>query len=183
MDLEFRILDVIQETIACQFLDFLLPKITFLGNAGMIWSVTALAMLCSKKYRMTGIQLCIGLLAGILIGNLLLKNIVLRDRPCWIRESMELLIAVPRDFSFPSGHSLSSFCAAGIISQNDRRIGIAAYVLAAMIAFSRLYLYVHFPTDVLAGIVIGTIIAFAVVKLSQRYIHLNKQTESDAKRS
>ena len=96
--------------------------------------------------------------ADVIIGNVLLKNLIARERPCWINETVNMFISIPQDYSFPSGHTLSSFVAATIIIHHDKRLGIAAYVLAFMIAFSRLYLYVHFPSDVLAGVLIGVII-------------------------
>ena len=100
----------------------------------------------------------VGLLEGVIVGNVLLKNIIARERPCWINETVNILIPIPQDYSFPSGHTLSSFIAAAIVMHTDKRMGIAAYALASMIAFSRLYLYVHFPTDVLAGALLGIII-------------------------
>lgn len=157
-DVDFKILDFIQEHFSCDFLNFLMPKITFLGNGGLIWIVMAIIMLFFKKYRKTGITLGTGLLEGVIVGNVLLKNLIARERPCWINETVNILISIPQDYSFPSGHTLSSFIVATIIMHHDKRIGIAAYVLAYMIAFSRLYLYVHFPSDVLAGVLIGIII-------------------------
>ena len=115
-------------------------------------------MIFFKKYRKTGITIGTGLSAGVIIGNVLLKNLIARKRPCWINDTVNMLISIPQDYSFPSGHTLSSFIAATIIMHHDKRMGIAAYVLASMIAFSRLYLYVHFPSDVLAGVLIGIII-------------------------
>lgn len=157
-DVDFKILDFIQEHFSCDFLNFLMPKITFLGNGGLIWIVMAIIMLFFKKYRKTGITLGTGLLEGVIVGNVLLKNLIARERPCWINETVNILISIPQDYSFPSGHTLSSFIVATIIMHHDKRMGIAAYVLAYMIAFSRLYLYVHFPSDVLAGVLIGIII-------------------------
>lgn len=157
-DIDFKILDFIQKHFSCRFLDFLMPKITFLGNEGLIWILTAVVMLFLAKYRKTGIMVGLGLLEGVIIGNVLLKNLIARERPCWINDTVTMLISIPRDYSFPSGHTLSSFIAATIIMHHDKRMGIAAYVLASMIAFSRLYLYVHFPSDVFAGVLIGIII-------------------------
>lgn len=157
-DVDFKILDFIQEHFSCDFLNFLMPKITFLGNGGLIWIVMAIIMLFFKKYRKTGITLGTGLLEGVIVGNVLLKNLIARERPCWINETINILISIPQDYSFPSGHTLSSFIVATIIMHHDKRMGIASYVLAYMIAFSRLYLYVHFPSDVLAGVLIGIII-------------------------
>ena len=96
------------------------------------------------------------------------KNIAARQRPCWLDPSVELLVPVPKDFSFPSGHSLVSFEGAVCIFLFNRKWGIPALMLAVLTAFSRLYLFVHFPTDVLAGIVMGTVIAWSVVRTAKR---------------
>ena len=163
-NIDFSLLNWIHEHLVCSFLNFLMPKITFLGNGGLIWIVAAIIMIFFKKYRKTGIMIGTGLSAGVIIGNVLLKNLIARDRPCCINETVPMLISTPQDYSFPSGHTLSAFVAATIIMHSDRRMGIAAYVLASMIAFSRLYLYVHFPTDVLAGALLGIVIGLIVCK-------------------
>lgn len=136
-------------------LDFLMPKITLLGNGGAIWILAALILLCTKKYRRQGVLLLVGLIAGVLVGNACLKNLIARPRPCWLDSSVQLLIANPADYSFPSGHTLSSVIGATGLTKTNRRFGYAAIPLAALIAFSRLYLYVHFPSDVLAAAVLG----------------------------
>ena len=97
-----------------------------------------------------------------LFGNQIIKNIVCRPRPCHIA-NVPLLIDMPRGFSFPSGHTFSSFVAATVIAKCDRRFGYAALTFASLIAFSRMYLYVHFPTDVLAGVACGIFFAFLTV--------------------
>ena len=163
-NIDLRLLNWIHEHLACSFLDFLMPKITFLGNGGLIWIAAAIIMIFFKKYRKIGIMIGTGLSAGVIIGNILLKNLIARERPCWINETVQKLISTPQDYSFPSGHTLSSFVAATIIMHSDRRMGIAAYVFASIIAFSRLYLYVHFPTDILAGALLGIIIGLIVCK-------------------
>lgn len=163
-NIDFSLLNWIHEHLSCSFLNFLMPKITFLGNGGLIWIAAAIIMMFFKRYRKTGIMIVTGLSAGVIIGNVLLKNLIARERPCWINETVQMLISTPQDYSFPSGHTLSSFVAATIIMHSDRRMGIAAYILAAMIAFSRLYLYVHFPTDVLAGALIGSALGLIVCK-------------------
>lgn len=158
MNFDWTILQWIQENLRCTALDFLMPKITMLGNSGMIWIAIALVMLCTKKYRKHGIILLVGLLIGLLVGNVCLKNLVARARPCWIDPGVPLLIGNPTDYSFPSGHTLSSVIAATILYDTDKRFGIPAIILAVLIAFSRLYLYVHFPTDVLAAALLGVLI-------------------------
>lgn len=166
-NIDFIILNYIHDHLSCKALDFLMPKITFLGNAGLIWIIIAVCMLISRKYRHNGIALTGGLIGCVVIGNLLLKNLVARARPCWINDTVNMLISVPTDYSFPSGHTMSSFAAAAVIMQADRKWGIAAYILASLIAFSRLYLYVHFPTDIIAGAVIGTAIGIAACRITK----------------
>ena len=158
MAFDWGILHWIQNTIACPFLDAVVPKLTMLGNAGIIWILAGLALLCSKKYRRQGTLVLMGLLAGLLVGNIVLKNLVARPRPCWLDPSVRLPIASPTDYSFPSGHTLSSTIAATILTKTDRRFGYAAIPLAVLIALSRLYLYVHFPSDVLIAALLGLLI-------------------------
>ena len=157
MNLDWSILHWIHDTMTCPALDFLMPKITALGNGGAIWLAAAGGMLCTKKYRKQGVLLLGGLVVGVLVGNVFLKNIIARPRPCWL-EHVPLLIANPTDYSFPSGHTLSSVIGAAILTQTDRRFGWAAIPLAALIAFSRLYLYVHFPSDILGAALLGVVI-------------------------
>ena len=161
--LDFQILHAIQQIFSCSVLDFLMPKITALGNGGILWILLAILLLILPKTRKNGIQLGVSCIGCGLIGNLFLKNVVARDRPCWI-EDHTLLIAMPTDFSFPSGHTMVSFAAATVFWHWNRKVGIAAYLFAAIIAFSRLYLFVHFPSDVFAGAVIGVLIGIAAVK-------------------
>ena len=142
MNLDWIILHGLRVLTACPLLDFWMPRITALGNSGVVWVVAAIVLLCTKKYRRYGVMLLVGLAAALLLGNLALKNLFARPRPCWLDESVPLLIARPSDYSFPSGHTM-----AGAIG--------AAIPLAVLIAFSRLYLYVHFPSDVLGGAVLG----------------------------
>lgn len=145
-------------------LDSVMVFITSLGDKGMIWIVIALLLCIWRKTRRCGISMLVAMLMGLIIGNGLLKNLVARPRPCWIDPSVPLLIANPADYSFPSGHTMSSFEAAVTIWLYNRRWGAVALVLASLIAFSRMYLFVHYPSDVIAGAIIGVIIAVIVNK-------------------
>lgn len=158
---ETRILMALQE-LHTPVLDFVFTHITMLGDGGIFWISTGVLLACSKKYRRQGLLLLLCLLAGFLIGNVCLKNLVQRSRPCWVYPEVPLLVREPRDFSFPSAHSMVGFAGASALWLTDRRFGAAAIVLAAFIAFSRLYLFVHWPTDVLAGTVLGIAVAYAV---------------------
>ena len=119
---------------------------------------TAVGLIFTKKYRKQGILLLGGLAAGVLVGNVVLKNLGARSRPCWLDLSICLLISSPTDYSFPSGHTLSSTIGATILTKTDRRFGYAAIPLAVLIAISRLYLYVHFPSDILGAAILGVMI-------------------------
>ena len=152
---DWAILYGIQEHIRCAFLDAVMPVITLLGDAGIVWIIAALAMMFTKKLRRTGVVVAIGLVLGVLIGNLMLKNLMARERPCWLDESVLMLVKVPKDFSFPSGHTLASVISATVLVFADRRFAFAAIPLAVLIAFSSLYLFVHFPSDVFCGALLG----------------------------
>ncbi|MBQ8606285.1 MAG: phosphatase PAP2 family protein [Clostridia bacterium] len=169
--MDFKILDFLQ-SIRTPILDSVFSFITRLGDAGIIWIVLILILLCFKKTRKGAIIAAISLIIGTIVGNLILKNLIARPRPFVTREEMEalLIIHAPSGFSFPSGHTLSSFVAATAIALRNKEIGIPALVLAALIGFSRNYLFVHYPTDVLAGCVIGIIIAVSVNLLYKKFI-------------
>ena len=163
--LDFYILNLIQG-MRTPFLDFLIPLITYLGSGGTVWITIAGIMLFFRKSRKAGITVLVSLLMGLLLSTVMLKGLIGRVRPFnmpqGLLDASSLLIGVPSgEFSFPSGHSVSSFSAAMVLTMFDKRIGIPAFILASLIAFSRLYLYVHFPTDILGGLVLG--IVFAVV--------------------
>lgn len=169
-NIDFTVLNHIQDIFACGFLDSIMPVITKLGNKGFLWLAVAFVMICTKKYRKCGVIIIISLIAGVLIGNVFLKNIVARPRPCWINKEFDMLINVPGDYSFPSGHTLSSAAGATVLALENRRFGYAAIPAAVIIAFSRLYLYVHFPTDVIAGALLGTAIGITIFTMSKKQI-------------
>lgn len=164
---DWSILHWIRENLRCGALDFLLPKLTLLGEGGAVWIAVGLALLLSKKYRRYGICLLGALVAGLLICNIGLKNIVARPRPCWL-ESIDLLVKNPKDYSFPSGHTWSAVTGAWVATAANHKFGWVAIPLAAALAFSRLYLYVHFPSDILMGALIGAALGILTVVLQKR---------------
>ncbi len=170
--IDFYILNLIQE-MRTPFLDFIMPVITYLGSGGTIWIITAVILLFFRKSRKTGVTVLLALLIGLLLSTILLKGLVGRIRPFNMAEGLldasTLLIGVPSgEFSFPSGHSVSSFSAATVLFMYNRKIGIPALILAVLIAFSRLYLYVHFPTDVIGGAAVGFAIAVFSVYITNK---------------
>lgn len=162
---DLPILEWIAANFRCAFLDSVMPVITLLGDAGIFWIALAVLMLFFPKYRKIGITMGAALLMGLLVCNVTLKPLVARPRPydyqlLHFGKTIPLLIEAQHDFSFPSGHTLASFEAAVAITIHNRKMGIPALILAALIAFSRLYLYVHYPTDVLFSVALGIGIAF-----------------------
>ena len=154
------------QSIHNSFLDFIVPKITFLGNGGWFWIVITLLLLILPFNRKMGVQAAISLILTFILCNLILKPSIMRARPCWIEPEVQLLVKIPHDYSFPSGHSNASFAVASAIFAQNKKLGIPALILAAAIAISRLYVLVHWPTYVLAGIITGIcggIISFFIV--------------------
>ncbi len=162
-NIDFSILNYIYNTFSCNLLDMLMPLITSLGNKGIVWIGVAILMLTHHNYRKNGLILLAALAVGALCTNVVLKNLFARPRPCWIYP-VELLIPMPTDYSFPSGHTTASFISAVIIGCTEKRLGIAAFILAFLISFSRLYLYVHFPSDVICGAIFGSLVGFIMYK-------------------
>lgn len=154
---DFSILDAIA-AYRNPLLDGFFRIFTRLGNAGICWIVLTALLLCFKKTRRLGICTALALILNLLVCNIWLKPMIGRVRPCVLRD-VQLLIPMPGDASFPSGHAASGFAVTMALAFRRSRLAIAAGAAAALLAFSRLYLYVHFPTDVLGGIVIGTICA------------------------
>lgn len=166
--MEFKILYLINN-LHNPVLDKIMILITSLGNAGLVWIAIAIFLLFIKKTRKCGILMLASMILGLIIGNGVLKNLIARTRPCWINENIPLLIPNPQDYSFPSGHSLASFEAAVMIFLHNKKWGAISMVLAVLISFSRMYLFVHFPTDVLGGIILGTLISLAVYYGHKKY--------------
>jgi len=160
---ELGLLEKLNLALGNRFLDAVMPLITFLGNNGYIWIAVAVIFLLIARYRKAGYTLVIALLTEWGLVNGILKPLVGRARPFVLDPTFPLIATPPHDASFPSGHAAVSFACAYVIYHFNKRWGIVAYVLAGLIAFSRLYLFFHFPTDVLGGIVIGLAVgAFAV---------------------
>lgn len=157
-NLDGEILLQIQQHLRTDMLTPFMKIVTFLGNGGWFWILCAVVLLAIPKTRKTGYAAVLSLIFGVIVTNLLLKNIVARPRPFAEIEALIPLIAKPTDFSFPSGHTTASFAVALVMLRMlPKKIGIPAVVLAALVAFSRLYLGVHYPTDVLAGFVVALV--------------------------
>ncbi len=154
---DFAILNFIYDNLRCAFLDAVMPLVTMLGESGIFFIIIAIGLLLFKKTRNTGFMLAISLIIGLVVCNLTLKPFVARPRPYTFRTDVVMLVDRLSDYSFPSGHTVAAFECATVFFKRKRYLGLAFLALAIIIAFSRLYLYVHFPTDVLVGAIIGVL--------------------------
>lgn len=153
----------IQDTLQTPVLTSFFTFLTRLGDAGMIWILMSVCLLLSKRTRTIGIMALCSLGFTYIIDNVILKNLIGRIRPYEVIQGLQCLIERQNDFSFPSGHTGSSFAVAVVLLLKlPKKYGIPALLLAALIGFSRLYLGVHYPTDVLCGALVGTMIAVCV---------------------
>ena len=167
--MELNILDWFQ-TLHTPILDKIMTSITKLGDAGIFWIILTLLFLIIPKMRKTGIIMAAALIMDLLICNVAVKNLVARTRPYDVNTSVQLLVAKLHDYSFPSGHTAASFASV-----------TALYLVAA----SRLYLYVHYPTDVLGGMVFGILAGFAgywIVKLLEAKLSGRKNAGNQIRR-
>lgn len=165
---ELAVLDWIQTHLRCGFLDAVLPVISWTCDHGEIWILLAAVLLFWKKHRWKGVSVSFALILDLICCNMILKPLVGRIRPFAVNTAVELLTAPPADASFPSGHTAASFAAVFALRASGSPLWKPAAVLASVIAFSRLYLYVHWPTDVLGGIVVGAAVGVAGAWIAKR---------------
>ena len=162
----------LQENVRSDVLTPIMKLITHLGDKGIFWILIAIVMLFFKKTRPLGMMAGIALVFSVLINNVLIKPNVGRIRPYEVVDGLKLLIERQHDPSFPSGHSGASFAAAVVfLVKGPKKLGIPAIIMAALIAFSRLYVGVHYPTDVICGIITGTccaIISFMIWSIVEK---------------
>lgn len=149
-------------------LDKIMVFITNLGNAGTFWICLGLVLAIVPKTRKCGICMLLAMALTFILGNLILKNVVARPRPFTIATEVGLKIPRPGEYSFPSGHTMNAFSGATSIFLFYKKPGVVALVLATAIAFSRMYLFVHYPTDILAGMILGIVDALLIFRLTSK---------------
>ena len=184
---DLPVLEWIQAHLQCGFLDKTMPIITLFGDGGIFWIAVAVVLLVFPKYRKVGFSMGAALILGVLVCNVTMKPLIARIRPYDLQETLgnhiNLLISVQHDYSFPSGHTIASFEACVVLLIKDKRMGIPATILACLIAFSRLYLYVHYPTDVIFSVFAGILFAFlgcAIVNAVYRRLPRGRYERSDS---
>lgn len=158
---EAGIVYFIQEHLRFDFLTPIMQFITTLGNGGMIAIAACVLLLIFKKTRIIGLTASLSLAIEYILTNLFLKVVIARTRPFVVNDAIEVITKLPGDFSFPSGHSGACFAVASVMCMlMPKKYGIPAIIIATLIALSRLYVGVHYPTDVLGGILIGCLTGF-----------------------
>lgn len=167
-NLDLYFLEFLQSNFQSVLNDKIFQFITFLGDKGFVWVLIALTLIVGKKHRRTGILVILGLLLATLVGEVLIKNLVQRPRPFVEYSYLKSIISHTSGYSFPSGHTVSSFTAARILSSEFKKYRYLFLGLAFAIAFSRLYLLVHYPTDIVAGIIIGSLCGGIVLKANAK---------------
>ena len=154
----------IQDSLRVGFLNPIVNVITHLGDHGLFWIVVTLALLAFRKTRKLGLMCFVAMACSYIVCNLILKNWVARVRPYELIQGLECLVGPQHDFSFPSGHTSNSLaCGWVLFRRAPKKYGVPALVLGILISLSRLYVGVHYPTDVLAGAVIGLIAACVAI--------------------
>ncbi len=160
MDFEFTILNYIQ-TLRFGALDTCMLAFSQLTDKGLVWLALAAVLLAAKRTRRAGVVLLVALVLGHVLGSGALKHIFARVRPCNVNLAAELLVARPHSYSFPSGHACLAFCATtALYLMHLRTLFWPALLVGLVVCFSRMYLYVHFPTDILAGAALGCLCAY-----------------------
>lgn len=157
--IEIQVLNFVQEHLRCSFLDFLFPIITNLG-VGPVWALLAIILLANKKTRKMGIAVVISILLQLILNLLILKPLFARIRPFTLNPEVQLLAIPPSDYSFPSGHTGLSFAAAGAVFKEYRKLRFFSLAFALLVGLSRIYLYMHYPTDVIAGMALGLLTGY-----------------------
>lgn len=165
---ELAVLDWIQLHLRCGALDAVLPLISWTCNHGELWILLAAVLLAVKKYRRTGAAVSCALVLDLISCNMVLKPLVGRIRPVAVNTAIELLAPPPLDASFPSGHTAASFAAVFALKTAGSPLWRPALAVAVVMAFSRLYLYVHWPTDVLGGALLGAACGWAGAKIVEK---------------
>ncbi len=164
----------LQNNVRTDVFDQIMRFFSFLGNAGWFWILICIVLVIYKPTRSIGIIASVSLAVSAGICNGLLKTIINRTRPYDAIEGLELIAKMPHDSSFPSGHSNASFAVAGAVtwclSKNRKWIGVILILVASVIAFSRLYVGAHYPTDVIAGIILGTSTSLLIYLLLRKRI-------------
>lgn len=172
--IDLHILYYVQDNLRNEVLNGVVKAFTSLGNYGLIWILFTLALLIYSDTRKVGIMCAVALILDLIVCNGILKNVIARTRPYDAFENIRCIVPPQPDYSFPSGHTASSFAAVvpAIVNKNTRKIGIAALIVAILMAVSRIYVCVHYPSDVVGGLIVGLLCGIASCKIFEKLIQL-----------
>ena len=149
------------------FLDFLLPILTNLDywRIPLGLMVVLLLIFGKKKGRITVLLLVLGIALSDQLCNNVLKPLIQRIRPCNVLENIHLLVNCTRAYSFPSSHAMNIFTGCLLLSYSYRKMRVLLLIGAILVSYSRIYVGVHYPFDVLAGVALGIFCAFVIITL------------------
>ena len=179
--IDFTVLYWIQENLRSDWLDSICAFLSWAFELGIPWFILGAVLFCFKKTRAAGAMLVAAVVLTFFFNELAIKNAVNRERPCTIDPSIELAIEKPTSYSFPSGHTASCFAATGVLLFTHKKIGIPLLLFAVAMGLSRMYLFVHFPSDVLAGAVLGILMAWVTVLIFKELKYDRKLNNLDLK--
>lgn len=165
---DFSVLDALQK-IHSPVLNVIMAVFTYLGDAGILWIFLSLVFLRVKKTRQMGAAGGLSLVLEVFISELMIKHLVRRTRPFVVHDWIDTIVHKPSSYSFPSGHTCTSFCFSTAVFCFNRKLGLICYAVSAVIGFSRLYFYIHYPTDVLCGALEGVILGATAAFIVKRY--------------
>lgn len=174
LNFDLSVFRFVEDYIWNPVLDVIMTIITYLGEGGVVWIIIALILLFTKKYRKCGVAMALGLIGSLVVVDWIIKPIVERPRPFNLEQwegifNYPNLVSKPSSWSFPSGHSSSSLAASVALLCTNKKFGIPAVILGVLIAFSRIYVHVHYPTDVIVGIIVGAILGVIAGFIANRY--------------
>ena len=170
--MEIRILDFIQ-SLRNPLFDSFFKLFTTIGNHGELWILIIVILLFTKRYRKIALFALGALILEVVLVEGIIKGIFERPRPFLLHENIQLIIPKPLGFSFPSGHTASAFAVATLLFLNKVPLRKTIIGLAVLMGFSRLYVYVHYPTDVLAGMILGIGVGWFVYYIQRKILKEN----------
>ena len=179
ISLDAAILLFLQNCVRTDILNPIMVCITHLGDAGILWILTGVILLIKPKTRRAGFDLLVCVALAFVFNDLIIKPLVARPRPFNTISDLTILVQAPTSYSFPSGHTNASFAAAYALTRSFGKKGAWAYLAAVLIAFSRCYVGVHYPSDVVAGMIVGTLAAMLAWYLSKKFIRTDFVKKSE----
>lgn len=172
-NIDQTILFFIQNNFHFPVLDKIMIAATIAGEKGLIWVLVSVLLMTNRKTRPVGILALAALTLSATLGDGLLKHLIQRPRPYTAFPGVRLLVDELTTYSFPSGHAASSFTAAVVLNKYLKKFSPIFWIAAILIAFSRLYLFMHYPSDIVAGAVLGLLCGMTVSLIYEHRIKNN----------